>query len=147
MEHGLGASIGRGAAAGAIGTAALSATILTSKAAGGVPISAPHEIAYRFRQKTGVPQQPVWFLGHFAYGAACGGIYALVRPLIPAPAPIAGAAYGLAVWAVSYLGLMPRLGLYPPPHWDKPSRRRTMIVGHVLFGVVLGLLATPRHAR
>lgn len=129
----------RGAAAGLLGTAALSATLTASKAAGWVPLSAPHEISYRFRAKTGVHHLPVWFVGHYAYGVACGGLFSLLRPLVPAPRALAGAAFGLAVWAFSYLGVMPKLGLYPPARWDRPSRRRTMIAGHLIYGLVLGL--------
>ena len=88
-----------------------------------------------------MPTGLTWSLGHIAYGASAGALFGALRPLLPLPAPIAGTLYGLAVWAGSYLFLMPRLGLYPPADWDKPSRRRVMIVGHALYGLCLGLLA------
>ncbi len=145
--HEISTRIARGAAAGVAGTAALSAVMTAGKAAGWVPISAPHEIAYRFHEKTGLPQHPVWGLGHYAYGAASGTVFFALRRFLPGPPLLGGLLYGLGVWAVSYLGLMPKLGLYPKPSWDKPSRRRTMIAGHAVFGLVLGAFATRRRAR
>jgi hypothetical protein len=140
------ARIAEGAAAGVAGTGALSATIFAAKTAGKIPMSAPHEISWRFHDKTGAPLVPVWGIGHFAYGAACGGLFFAVRRWLPRSPVLAGVGYGLGVWAVSYLALMPALSLYPPARWDWPPRRRTMIAGHALFGLVLGLWEARRRA-
>ncbi|WP_373047443.1 DUF6789 family protein [Vulgatibacter sp.] len=135
----------RGAAAGLLGTAALSATITAGRLTGAVPLSPPREISFRLQQHfPKAPHLAVWGLGHFAYGAFFGAAFAAGRPSLPAPAPLAGVLYGLGLWAASYVWLMPRLGLYPKPSWDKPSRRHTMIVGHALYGLVLGLLDARR---
>ena len=136
-----------GMIAGLTGTAALTGAIAVGKLAGRMPLSAPREIGWRLHERTGLPDRPLWTLGHFGYGAACGAIYAALRPLLPGPPAAAGAAFGLGVWALSYLALMPRLGLYPPARWDHPGRRRVMIAGHLVYGIVLGLLTDRRASR
>lgn len=133
-----------GAAAGMAGTAALSATILAGKAVGRIPLSAPHEISWRLHAKTGLPHRPIWLLGHYGYGAAAGLLFQAIRRLLPRSPLVAGAGYGLAVWAASYLWLMPRLGLYPKAARDWPHRRRVMIAGHAVYGLVLALLSPRR---
>jgi uncharacterized membrane protein YagU involved in acid resistance len=49
-------------------------------------------------------------------------------------------AYGLAVWGVSYINLMPNLRLYPPVRDDRLSRTAVMIAAHVVYGVSLAVL-------
>jgi len=129
---------------GLAGTAALSATMAAGKAAGHVPLSAPHEISWRLARATGLPQRPLWLFGHFGYGAACGAIYGALRPLLPRSPLLAGVAFGLGVWGLSYLALMPRLGLYPKARWDLPARRRVVLAGHALYGLVLGAIEARR---
>jgi len=80
------------------------------------------------------------FINHFGYGAAMGAFYGLAvgsrryRPII------CGAAYGLGVWAASYLGAMPALRLYRSPGRDSPERNLLMIGAHLVWGAALGLL-------
>ena len=40
-------------------------------------------------------------------GTTAGGLYGLAGRHLPLPAPLTGAAFGLAVWAGNYLGLLP----------------------------------------
>src|SRR4051812_44783224 len=74
----------------------------------------PRKITMRLAGKVGVrkhldePQRPgATLAGHFAYGTAVGALLGTVAPRGTAKAAAAGAGFGLAVWAVSYLGLMP----------------------------------------
>ncbi|MGE5617771.1 MAG: DUF1440 domain-containing protein [Sphingomonadaceae bacterium] len=76
-----------------------------------------------------------WLAAHFAYGTAWGVIYALLRPLLSRSPVAAGILFGGALWTLSYLGLMPALGLYPRPKEDHPSRVVTMIAAHAVYGV------------
>jgi len=59
--------------------------------------------------------------------------------------------YGLVVWAGSYLGLLPAVGLHRPATREPAGRNGMMIGAHVVFGAVLGLLAegakTERRGR
>ena len=89
---------------------------------------------------------------HFGLGAMLGAVFATFRRLIPAfRIPGAGVVYALAVWASSYAGLLPALGVMPPPDRDRPGRQPAMIAAHVVFGLALGVLtrgvARGREAR
>ena len=84
--------------------------------------------------------QASWLLSHFGYGASCGLLYPLLGPLLPRPLALRGVAYGLAVWGVSYINLMPQLRLYPPVREDRLSRAAVMIAAHVVYGVALSVL-------
>lgn len=78
---------------------------------------------------------------HFGFGAAAGGLYA---PLFLGgrPPPMAnGVGYGLAVWAASYLGWIPALGLLRPATEHPARRTALMIAVHVVWGSVVGLVA------
>src|SRR5437588_10461880 len=52
-------------------------------------------------------------LAHFGFGTAAGAGYGLLAPHLPFSPAANGVAYGLAVWAGSYLGWLPALGLHP----------------------------------
>jgi uncharacterized membrane protein YagU involved in acid resistance len=84
--------------------------------------------------------QASWLLSHFGYGAGCGVLYSSLRPLLPHPLALRGPAYGLVVWGVSYINLMPNLRLYPPVQEDRLSRTAVMIAAHVVYGVALSVL-------
>ncbi|MDB5323047.1 MAG: hypothetical protein JWN40_4678 [Phycisphaerales bacterium] len=118
----------------------------------------PRQITQRLTRKVGVEQEldessktGLTLVSHFAYGAAAGGVYAEVagqlrQPLrqIPLPpaarAAAAGTLYGLLVWTVSYLGLLPAAGILAPATRHPARRNALMIVAHVIWGATLGLL-------
>jgi uncharacterized membrane protein YagU involved in acid resistance len=84
---------------------------------------------------------------HFGYGTATGALYGPLSNRVKGPAAVKGMGYGLLVWAGSYLGLLPALGLLSPAT-DHPARRNAlMIAAHLVWGATLGLLTawlTPR---
>lgn len=80
---------------------------------------------------------------HFAFGAATGAAFGLLGRK---PGIVPGALYGLAVWAGSYLGWVPALGIMPPATRQKPQRNALMIAVHLVWGATLQL-ATARLAR
>jgi uncharacterized membrane protein YagU involved in acid resistance len=80
-------------------------------------------------------------VSHFAYGASVGALYAPVREKIPLPPVAAGACYGLAVWAGSYLGLLPALGVLRPATEHPVRRTALMIAAHLVWGAALGATA------
>jgi hypothetical protein len=74
-------------------------------------------------------------IAHLAYGAGTGALYALFPRSIRGP--LGGSSYGIAVWAASYMGWIPKLGIMPPPSKDRPGRPTAMVLAHVLFGFTL----------
>jgi uncharacterized protein DUF6789 len=137
-------AIERGAIAGFIATGAMTSVIAAGRAAGLLFVPPPAEIARTAAAKAGVHAEPpkwldraTWMAEHAGYGVACGIGYALARPCLPASPVVAGVAWGGAIWAISYLGLMPALGLYPSPDDDRPTRTSVMIAAHAVFGVAL----------
>ncbi len=137
-------TIVRGGLAGVAGTLLMSLVIALGRAAGLVRTPPPEQITENVEWLAGIREQvpePLfqasWMASHLGYGTACGVLYALLRPVLPAPPVPAGAGFGVAVWGVSYLGLMPSLGLYPGPKADSPHRVAVMLLAHVVFGVTV----------
>ena len=81
---------------------------------------------------------------HFGYGAAMGGIFAMLAPRTPGHPVPKGIAWGLIVWATSYLGLLPATGLHEPATRHPRERNILMILAHVIWGGSLGLLLSKR---
>jgi hypothetical protein len=83
---------------------------------------------------------------HFAFGAACGALFAAASsgPARRAPLVLAGIAFGTAVWIVSYAGWVPALRILPPPTRDRPDRPAVMLAAHWVFGATLGALVRAR---
>lgn len=76
----------------------------------------------------------IW-LGHFAYGAACGAIYGAATKKPVRHSLAGGAAFGLAVWGLSYAGWLPAVGLIRFPT-DRPAGRVTeFVAAHLVWGV------------
>jgi len=95
----------------------------------------------RFFRMSPVNQTALTLLLHFLFGAATGSIYGVVEERIPLKDMVKGPLAGLVVWAGSYLGWVPALGILPPAT-EHPLRRNVMmIVAHLIWGVTLGALA------
>jgi hypothetical protein len=105
----------------------------------------PRTVTMRVAEKTGVKDQldedertQLTLVSHFGMGTAMGALYGPVSRLIPLPEPLSGAAFGLAVWAGNYLGLLPALGLLRPAT-EHPSRRvGLMLAAHLVWGAAAG---------
>ncbi|MFC7650069.1 DUF6789 family protein [Streptosporangium lutulentum] len=153
--------LAEGALGGVLATAVMSAVMLAGDRAGLMGEHPPQRIARAalpgpmHRPKPG--EGVLGAAAHFAFGAACGALFAVTvggresRPSL-------GAAYGLAIWIVSYQGWVPGLGIMPPIHRDRPERQAVMAAGHVTYGVVLSFVLNrlrhdgrrsrhPRHDR
>jgi hypothetical protein len=134
-----------GTIAGIAGTAVMTGVMTLGKAQGWMGTSPPRKITVTAGRKIGVPtwaipdsiEDIVSLAAHFGYGAACGLVFALARPLLPRNKVIAGLMFGEAIWGISYLGYLPALGLYPPPDEDTASRAGTMVAAHAAFGLTL----------
>jgi Protein of unknown function (DUF1440) len=92
----------------------------------------------------GSPDEPqqvaVTMVNHFAYGSGAGAVYGALAPRVSAPPALKGAAFGLGVWSVSYLGLMPALGLLSPATEHPGRRNALMIAAHLVWGSATGIL-------
>ncbi|HYP52071.1 MAG TPA: DUF1440 domain-containing protein [Pyrinomonadaceae bacterium] len=77
---------------------------------------------------------------HFAYGAGAGALYGPLARQVPLPPVVSGAAYGLAVWAGSYLGWLPAAGLLAPATEHPARRTALMIAAHLVWGASAGAL-------
>jgi uncharacterized membrane protein YagU involved in acid resistance len=139
----------RGAAAGVVATGLMSAFMLGARALGLIHRPPPKTITARAQRKVGIKPhempQPAftlsWLAAHVAYGMSSGVVYALLRPVLPKQSVVGGLIYGEALWAVSYLKLMPELGLYPSPKFDSPSRTAAMIAAHAVYGTSVATVA------
>jgi uncharacterized membrane protein YagU involved in acid resistance len=80
------------------------------------------------------------YLCHFGYGATVGGIYGLLKDRLAGNSVSKGVAFGLSVWAVSYLGLLPLSGLLTSAKHFPVRRNSLMISAHVVWGGTLGLM-------
>jgi hypothetical protein len=135
----------RGALAGVMATAFMTLWMIAGTALRLMKTPAPEEIAANAARQAG--RQPEhapepafhasWFAAHVAFGAVGGILYTWIRPYLPRPASAAGNLFGAGVWATSYLGWLPALGLYPSPGEDSPSRQAVMISAHAVYGVTL----------
>lgn len=78
---------------------------------------------------------------HFGYGAAMGAAYGPLQKRVPLPTIVQGVLYGLLVWAASYLGLLPLLGISASGHKEPMRRNLMMIAAHVVWGASMGAMA------
>jgi uncharacterized membrane protein YagU involved in acid resistance len=99
----------------------------------------PRELIDRTAEMTGArpsddATRDLTIAAHYAYGAATG---ALTAVLLPRPTLPAGAAAGVAVWAGSYLGWIPAVGLLEPATEHPARRNGMMIAAHLIWGAAL----------
>ena len=107
----------------------------------------PRRVTMRALRKVGVRphvhldetgRRGLTLAAHYGYGTAAGAVFGFLAPRNVPDAVAAGVGYGLLVWAGSYLGLLPALGLHPPATRDTPRRNAMMITAHVVWGATLG---------
>lgn len=77
---------------------------------------------------------------HIGFGAGAGALFCpLQRALrLPLNPRLQGIAFGTAVWAVSYAGWVPALGIMAPPSRDRRGRPQVMLAAHWVYGALLG---------
>ena len=130
----------RGALAGATAAAVWAAQQPLDKRVFGVDYD-DAELLGRLVGARGTAVQPVGLALHVANGALFGAVYANVAPSVPGPAPLRGAAAGLAEHLVSWPGtlVIDRLGFFPKL-WGDPRAFGQATWRHLLFGTLLGEL-------
>lgn len=133
----------RGGLDGLVAAGAHTAVMYAGKATGLLQTPPPKEITHRAGEETGAHPRKEgegaftlsWLGAHVGFGVICGVVFTILRRLIPGRTLFPGIVFGLGVWGVSYLGVLPALGLYPDPAEDSDSRTAVMIAAHIAFGL------------
>ncbi|TDC01259.1 hypothetical protein E1267_32445 [Nonomuraea longispora] len=132
----------KGAVCGSVATAAMSGVMVAGSRMGLMRDQPPKRIARAAlpgRKHDPKPGEGVaGALAHLGFGATAGALYGVLARGHRAPAA-AGVGYALAIWASSYQGWIPGLGILPPASDDRPGRQVVMVAGHVVYGTVLAL--------
>ncbi len=147
-------AMGDGARGGAVGTAAMSGVMLAAQRAGAMRRQPPEAITAAALDAAGEHRQDAATRDalavalHFAFGAGVGALFGVLHAQLPArvrrhPA-LSGAAYATLIWAVSYQGWVPALGILPPATRDAPGRPATMLLAHWVYGATLGVVVARR---
>lgn len=145
---GVGQAALAGAARGVAATVAMSVPMVAEALAGAQRTPPPKRITVETMDAAGADpgsetgRNMASTLAHLAFGATMGAAFSMFRSRLrpPGPAVAHGLAYGLAVWAVSYKGWVPALGIMPRSEYDRPARRRANVFAHLVYGGVLGAL-------
>ncbi|HEV2292352.1 MAG TPA: DUF1440 domain-containing protein [Tepidisphaeraceae bacterium] len=113
----------------------------------------PRKITMRVARRAGFAQElnepqrlGLTLAAHFGYGTSVGALYGTLSHRVNGPPVVKGMGYALLVWAVSYLGWLPVLGLISPATEHSARRNALTISAHLVWGATLGLL-TPAHRR
>ena len=154
---------GRGFAAGVAATAAMSVVMLAAQRLGFTGRLPPKKITDAMLSVVGVEdivpssvKNALTAANHFAFGGACGALFGLGHALARRGQGAAathgvdvgaGLAFGTFVWAVSYAGWVPAVGIMPPPQNDRPGRPASMVIAHWVYGAVLAKLVARSAAR
>ncbi len=137
---GFASRVARGAVAGLVATAAMSAQMMAPPSTDRIGTPPPRRLADVL-----LPREPqrerrvAAAVLHLGIGVAGGVAY---RSLIARrhSGPVSGALFGLVIWFVGYEIVVPALGALPPAHRDEAARRAALIEAHALYGAILGAL-------
>ncbi|MBX3232172.1 MAG: hypothetical protein KIT84_19345 [Labilithrix sp.] len=129
-----------GAAAGILATGVMTLEFAVAKATGLLGEPPPKKLTRRIltlvgHRPRGAELQLATAAAHVGYGAAAGALFGLLPR--PARSVGGGVLYGLAIWAVSYAGWIPKLHLMRPPSRDRFGRPTSMALAHVVYGASL----------
>jgi putative membrane protein len=105
----------------------------------------PGEILAKIADDTGADalrddtRSAATLLAHYGYGGAAGAAYAILGRGMHASPVAKGAAFGLLVWLVSYMGLLPGAGILEPASRHPARRNALMIAAHLVWGTGLAV--------
>ena len=72
---------------------------------------------------------------HLAFGTAAGALYGIAAPR--RHREVTGIGFAALIWAASYFGYLPTVGLHRTPHRDPPLRQAGNAAAHVVYGLSL----------
>jgi hypothetical protein len=136
-----------GGIAGGIATVTMSAVMIAGQKVGLEGDHPPELISERLLHIAGIhrkketKQDILAAVLHFGFGASMGAVFGLLRRIVHPPlvTPLPGMIFATLVWAVSYKGWLPALGILPPPEHDRPGRPPVMVAAHWVYGATLEL--------
>ena len=143
----------RGSLAGLAATVPMSGFMLAAQRAGWLFQQAPERVTAESIEEAsghrprGSSLDALTAAAHLGFGLVAGALYAVTlgkRRVPRVPPGLRGAAFGTVVWVSSYWGILPSLGIMPPPHRDERSRPLVMLVAHWIYGGLLGVLVAAR---
>jgi hypothetical protein len=79
--------------------------------------------------------RPAGIATHVLYGSAWGLLYGLLQATYHQSPVVFGALYGLLVWLVGPVLLVPAMGLTRPPPEQPPARWAPLLAGHLAYGL------------
>ena len=137
-----------GTYAGALATTAMTAVMKAGQWTGFYRLEiAPKQITDTALDKAGLRRETsedeeifLTALNHWTYGTGSGILFGLLRRRIdlPLPGSIQGIIFGLTLWAVSYMGWVPAVGLMPAVWNQRRDRAIELLLAHVVYGATLG---------
>jgi hypothetical protein len=140
----------RGAVAGALATAPMSAVMMGGKQFGLMGGSLPpKKITSRVLRRGGIrpsegQQDALATVFHLGFGTAAGAVFGVMAPKrLIARIPL-GMAYGVAIYGVSYMGWVPAFGIMPAADRDRRDRQAVVLVSHLVYGTALALMVGRR---
>ena len=84
-------------------------------------------------------QHRLSWCAHIAYGSGCGAVFAGFASAKRQRSPAEAAGFGLLIWALSYCGWLPSLGILPPPPRRPLGRNVLLVASHLVWGTALGI--------
>jgi hypothetical protein len=134
----------RGFAAGGAATIAMTGEFWAARRVGFIDEMPPHKAIRSVAPEIHEPQLSVTSaVAHLVIGGGAGALYGVVVPQ-RAQGGVTGTLFGLAVWFVGYEAVMPAATDIAPAHQDRRQRAATILVAHVVYGALLGLLVSRR---
>lgn len=129
-----------GVLAGLMATVAMTGEMALAKSAGLLGEPPPKKLTRRIltllgHRPRGLELHAATAAAHLAYGAAAGVLYAMLPRR--ARGPMTGSLFGIGIWAASYMGWIPKVGLMRRPSRDRRGRPTAMVLAHVVFGTAL----------
>ncbi len=135
----------RGAAAGLVATAAMSAPMVVSRRLAGFGKTPPRVITEATLERivTATPSAAklTTAAAHFGYGAGSGALFGWLAPRLPGPRLLRGVMFALLLLLASYEGWVPASGILPPLHRQSRLRMGSLLASHVVYGTMIGCLA------
>lgn len=137
----------RGAVGGAVATGAMTLFMLGAQRLAEGGRLGPKAITQEMIERTvGDAPEPVvnaaTAVNHLAYGVTMGALYgATAGRSQRLPPAIRGILFGNAIWALSYKGWVPAMGILPEPEHDITQRQLRVYLAHWVYGGVLGAVA------
>ncbi len=140
-----------GTVGGCLGTIAMSSVMVAAQKVGALGGQPPAHIAGAGLDALGLrrtrkEQAALAVALHLVFGSTAGALFGLLsrRLRVPLGPALQGVLFASLVWATSYKGWIPALGILPPPERDRPGRPAVMVLAHWLYGAILGAVVGYR---